>query len=239
MGCAGKRNDSQRLAQLTVVINGKRMQNIGFSGRYGKLGTRGQDIQVPVVPGEAELKCVSHPGELKLLNLYRIFGVGCVIHAPLCCSPSPSSRGAYPIDWSEASRSWRLHWEPHPESSVGRTVKAVDRQLIDKRNANVEGQEMAPLAMDALRNLDYSPIKHSASNLTLETIDRAHLVFCMTDAQVAQVKEHFPSSSAKALRLHHEIDIPNPAGKGLLDFEYVADLLCKALDRRMGLIASV
>jgi protein-tyrosine phosphatase len=123
----------------------------------------------------------------------------------------------------------RILRPPHLADSI----YAVSRGI-----SAIDGKEMDPLAITAIQWLGFVPAPHAASQLTRTIMDRAYLVFCMTDAQVMQVQRCFPSSPEKVLRLHKEIDIPNPVGMGRIDFEYVAALLHKAIHDRIKLITT-
>ena len=105
--------------------------------------------------------------------------------------------------------------------------------VLSRGISAVEGENMGPFALNALQQLNIAPRAHYSSNLNHDIVGKADLILCMTEAQVKQVVEAFPSSFGKISRLHPEIDIPNPAGLDQSAFEGVADLIAKSIGYRI------
>jgi protein-tyrosine-phosphatase len=111
--------------------------------------------------------------------------------------------------------------------------------VLSRGISAIDGETMGPLAANALAKLGIVPKIHRASNLSLDIAEKADLILCMTDAQVRQVIEVFPSCLAKVFRLHPDIDVPNPAGLDQEAFESVARLISKGIGNRMEQIITV
>ena len=110
-------------------------------------------------------------------------------------------------------------------------VKVISRGITAR-----EGEPLAALAGETLRRTRVPNKPHAAINLDAPTVDKANLIFCMSDDQVAAVRNKFPQAAGKLARLDPERDIPNPAGQDAAFFSAVAAQLTAALDARLNRI---
>ena len=110
-------------------------------------------------------------------------------------------------------------------------VKVISRGITAR-----EGEPLAALAGETLRRTRVPNKPHASTNLDGPTVDEADLIFCMSDDQVAAVRNKFPQAAGKLARLDPERDIPNPAGQNAAFFSAVAAQLTAALDARLNRI---
>jgi protein-tyrosine-phosphatase len=75
-----------------------------------------------------------------------------------------------------------------------------------------EGKPMTPEAVWALDKLGITALEHRARRLTLEMIDEAEVIYCVTRSLREQVIQMRPEATAKTHCLDSERDIPDPIG---------------------------
>jgi len=92
-----------------------------------------------------------------------------------------------------------------------------------------DGQHATPEAVRAARNLGADIAKHRSRKLTIELINDADLIFCMTDYHVAEVRRLSDSSDRKIRRLDYEADIPDPIGGGADVYRKTAERIERAV----------
>lgn len=77
------------------------------------------------------------------------------------------------------------------------------------------GKTMTTEAQEALRRLRMPVPDHTTRTLTLEMLNQAEVVYCMTRAQCEAVIDMFPSAATKTKLLDPDGDIEDPIGAGL------------------------
>ena len=80
------------------------------------------------------------------------------------------------------------------------------------------GRPMTIEAQEALRRLGMSVPDHSTRVLTLEMVNQAEVIYCMTQSQCEAAIEMFPTSLTKIKCLDPDGDIEDPIGAGLEKF---------------------
>jgi L-threonylcarbamoyladenylate synthase len=92
-----------------------------------------------------------------------------------------------------------------------------------------EGMRASPEAVQAahVRGADIS--HHRSRKITRELIREANMVFCMTDAHVADVVDLVPEAAAKTRLLDPHGNVPDPMGGGPQAYAVAADRIEKAL----------
>jgi molybdate transport system ATP-binding protein len=76
------------------------------------------------------------------------------------------------------------------------------------------GAPMAPQAQHALRALGVPAFEHTSRNLTVEMVEKAEAIFCMTEKQRRAAVERFPQAAAKTHCLCPDGDLDDPKGSG-------------------------
>ena len=85
------------------------------------------------------------------------------------------------------------------------------------------GRPMTAEAQAALRKLGMHVPAHATRLLTLEMVEQAEVIYCMTQAQCEAVIELFPSAASKAKCLDPHGDIEDPIGAALEVFLQCAE----------------
>jgi len=89
-----------------------------------------------------------------------------------------------------------------------------------------EGLPMTPEAESALRTLGYEPGGHRSRGLTIEDIERADVVFGMTNSHVQTLRDALPADAGKFHTLDPSgEDVPDPFGAS----SAVYDQTCRRL----------
>lgn len=101
------------------------------------------------------------------------------------------------------------------------------------------GRPMTAEAQEALRHLGMTVPDHATRILTLDMVEQAEVIYCMTQSQLSAVIEMFPSAAPKTKRLDPNDDIEDPIGSPLEVFlrcaEKIRHMVCFRLDE-MGLV---
>lgn len=87
------------------------------------------------------------------------------------------------------------------------------------------GQPMSTSAARALELDGESILPHTTNQVTADMVERAELIFCMTEAQCRDLIRQFPQAAAKTVRLDPRQDIEDPAGQDLNAFIACAEHL--------------
>jgi protein-tyrosine phosphatase len=96
-----------------------------------------------------------------------------------------------------------------------------------------DGAKVSPEAVEATAELGGDISRHRSRKLTMELINSADLIFCMTQAHVDQVLELAPQAAGKVQRLDDAGDIPDPIGGGVGTYHRTAKRIENALQRRL------
>ncbi len=78
----------------------------------------------------------------------------------------------------------------------------------------VPGRPLTAPSIAALSRAGVAPHDHRSREVTADLVERAEVVFCMTDALRQSLVERFPQVAAKVRRLDSERDIDDPSGLG-------------------------
>jgi protein-tyrosine-phosphatase len=103
------------------------------------------------------------------------------------------------------------------------TRLGIPFESIDKAHAKVmsagvsarAGEPMTAEAKEALRQLGFHPNGHRARNMTVELVDQAEKIFCMTNTHREAVLALVPSVTGKTQCLDPNGDIDDPIGRGI------------------------
>jgi protein-tyrosine-phosphatase len=87
------------------------------------------------------------------------------------------------------------------------------------------GRPLTDLARSTLARLGVAPHEHASRPVTADMISRAERVFCMTEAQRADLAERFPESASKVRRLDPDADLPDPSGQDSDAYRSLAERL--------------
>lgn len=99
---------------------------------------------------------------------------------------------------------------------LGVPLESLDRCGIKAVSAGLTAQPGKPIATEveqALGAIGMPALDHRSRNLTRAMAQRAEVIFCMTEAQRAEVTARFPEAIAKTHRLHPDADVGDPHGK--------------------------
>jgi len=113
-------------------------------------------------------------------------------------------------------------------ASVGR-LSSRDVEIISAGVWATDGQRATPEAVRAARGLGADIAKHRSQKLTIELINDADLIFCMTDDHVAEVRRLARSADGKIRRLDCDKDIPDPIGGGAEVYRKTAERIERAI----------
>jgi protein-tyrosine-phosphatase len=75
------------------------------------------------------------------------------------------------------------------------------------------GRPLTESAIAALRHLGVVPHAHASREATVDLVDRAEVIFCMSEAMRLTLVERFPEARAKSRRLDADADIDDPSGR--------------------------
>lgn len=89
-------------------------------------------------------------------------------------------------------------------------IKAVSAGLTAQ-----PGMAIAAEAQQALEAIGMPAPEHRSRNLTRAMVEKAEVVFCMTEAQRAEVAARFPEAMAKTHRLHPDADVGDVHGESV------------------------
>jgi protein-tyrosine-phosphatase len=109
---------------------------------------------------------------------------------------SPMAEAIARAELARSPRRWSRRWAV---TSAGLSVDSG-------------GVRIAPLAAEALQQLEVPAGEHQTRPLTPELCAQSTAVFCMTEAQRAAVVALVPSATERAFRLDPAADVPEPAG---------------------------
>ena len=87
-------------------------------------------------------------------------------------------------------------------------------EIISAGAFAMDGGRATPEAVRAARRLGADISRHRSRKFTIDLINRADMIFCMTDGHVASVRRMAPSAAADVRRLSKAADIADPIGGG-------------------------
>jgi protein-tyrosine-phosphatase len=96
------------------------------------------------------------------------------------------------------------------------------------------GRPFSEASQSALRQLGVAPHQHSSREITLELVEQAERIFCMTEDQCRSLVSRFPEAAPKAQRLDPEGDIEDPSGQDLAVFLSLGARMQSLVRRRIS-----
>jgi molybdate transport system ATP-binding protein len=187
----------------------------------------GVEFRVQVAPSSLEVPCEAwliirtgachlvHTQSLRALQRLFIFVCnGNVSRSPMAqaiCSAEAARRLGVPL-----------------AALVGRGI-AVESAGLNAR----AGTPISDEAQRALHELGIPAFHHSSRNLTAGMVEQAEALFCMTGQEHSRAVEMFPWAASRIHRLHMEIEIADPRGRGQEAYFEVARTLETVIGRRL------
>jgi len=110
--------------------------------------------------------------------------------------------------------------------------ESVSHSGVDTLSAGVSakpGRPMTTEAQQALHRLGMSVPDHATRVLTLEMVEQAEVIYCMTEAQRKAVIGLFPQAAIKAKRLDPDGDIEDPIGSAFEVFLRCAERIRESI----------
>jgi protein-tyrosine-phosphatase len=101
----------------------------------------------------------------------------------------------------------------------------------------VPGRPLSAAAHSTLQQLGVSPHEHSSQEITLDLVERAERVFCMTEDQRRSLMSQFPAAAHKVHRLDPEGDMDDPQGQDSAAFLRLGTRLQKLVRDRVAELA--
>jgi tRNA threonylcarbamoyl adenosine modification protein (Sua5/YciO/YrdC/YwlC family) len=118
----------------------------------------------------------------------------------------------------------------------GIPAKKLPDARIDVSSAGLwamEGAKATPEAIEGAAALGADLSAHRSQPLSLELINSADVVFCMTQHHVEEVIRMAPHAADKVRRLDEQDDIPDPIGGGSETYRRTADTIACAMRRQL------
>ncbi len=109
-----------------------------------------------------------------------------------------------------------------------------DLEVVSAGIWATDGQKATPEAIRAAKKLGADLSQHRSQKLTIELINSADLIFCMTDFHVKEVRRMAPSAADRLQRLDADLDILDPIGGGARIYQTTADRIQKAIRIRLN-----
>jgi protein-tyrosine-phosphatase len=95
----------------------------------------------------------------------------------------------------------------------GVPVRAVSAGLTA-----IPGRPLSAASQRTLQSLGVLSHEHSSREITLEIVEQAERIFCMTEDQCRNLVSRFPAAASKVRRLDPEGDVEDPSGQDLAAF---------------------
>ena len=122
-------------------------------------------------------------------------------------------------------------------SRLGVPLESLDRVGIKAVSAGLKARPGEPLAAEAeraLATIGIPGVQHRSGNLTLGLVQKAEVIFCMTEEQRHKLIALFPEAASKAHCLNPLGDIYDPSAKGDPAFLELANLLEHLIGDRLS-----
>ncbi len=119
---------------------------------------------------------------------------------------------------------------------LGAAASELDKKGVSIVSAGlwaVNGHRATPEAIQAARKLGVDIANHRSQELTVELINSADLIFCMTDFHVAAVCRLVPSAAGRVRRLDRKADISDPIGGGADVYRRTAERIKGAIEQAL------
>ncbi len=119
----------------------------------------------------------------------------------------------------------------------GCEVKELSGKGIDIQSAglfSMGGSPPPPEAAAAAAEYGADISGHRSQKITVELINGADLIFCMTQFHLDHVLQLVPQATVKAKRLDPDADIPDPIGGGSAIYSKTAEQIGEALKCQIG-----
>lgn len=108
---------------------------------------------------------------------------------------------------------------------LGVPPESLDRFGIKAVSAGLTAQPGEPIAAEAeqaLGAIGMPALEHRSRNLTRAMVQRAEVIFCMTEKQRTEITARFPEAIGKTQRLHPDVDVGDLHGKSADAFSDLA-----------------
>lgn len=125
---------------------------------------------------------------------------------------------------------------------LGVSLESLDRVGIKAMSAGLTARPGEPLTAEAERALEtigVQGVQHRSGNLTRGLVQKAEVIFCMTEEQRQKVIAIFPEAASKIHCLHPRGDIDDPSGHGDPAFLELAGLLDDSIRERLSALGII
>ena len=122
-------------------------------------------------------------------------------------------------------------------SRLGVSLESLDRVGIKAMSAGLNARPGEPLAEEAeraLATIGIPGVQHRSGNLTRGLVQKAEVIFCMTEEQRLKLTAMFPEAASKVHCLHPLDDIDDPSAKGDPAFLELARVLERLIGDRLS-----
>ncbi|QDU33319.1 Low molecular weight protein-tyrosine-phosphatase YwlE [Poriferisphaera corsica] len=120
---------------------------------------------------------------------------------------------------------------------LGITSDDLPARGYDIRSAGsfaYDGAPVSPESVQALQTHNIDIAAHTSSALTPDLIDKADLIYCMTDSHRQAVLSIAPQAAHKTHRLIPDQNVSDPIGMGLTAYLKTADMILAGLKNRLS-----
>lgn len=199
---------------LIVLVTHKVGLAVRLAGRAGFIlrGDRGARL---VEVGEAPA-IFDHPSDPVAREFIQM-GYGPVVDKPVPEPPSPEPPTVEPTSLEPASLGRRLYLFVcgHNTQRSPMAQAICNAEIVRRLGGDITGevhalsaglaidpsQPLAVSAREALEELGFPVPDHVPEELSCELVERADVIYCMTEEQCREVGQRFPSAKAKVERL--------------------------------------
>jgi len=120
---------------------------------------------------------------------------------------------------------------------IGCNPSALTRHGVEVLSAGLfaaRGSRASREALEAVRDMGVDISSHRSRKIGVDLVQRADMILCMTDFQVAEVRRLVPQAEGRVRRLDPEGDIPDPIGLGIDEYRKTAQRIRDVLARVLG-----
>lgn len=112
-------------------------------------------------------------------------------------------------------------------------LPGLGQEIISAGTYALDGGPAAEHAAATVAGMGADLTRHRSRKMTIELINSADLIFCMSRQHLAEVLERAPSAAGKTFLLDGSGDIPDPIGQDTATYLATAERIRRALDRLM------